>query len=88
MPVADPSYITSHIDICWMENKGIISVTVTIKGQEHELAIQEGSNYEQLLLEMNVHPEEALVFVDGIPVPLDENVRIGKVDVLKIVSGG
>jgi len=71
-----------------MENKGIISVTVTIKGQEHELAIQEGSNYEQLLLEMNVHPEEALVFVDGIPVPLDENVRIGKVDVLKIVSGG
>ena len=71
-----------------MKNKGIISVTVTIKGQEHELAIQEGSNYEQLLLEMNVHPEEALVFVDGIPVPLDENVRIGKVDVLKIVSGG
>ncbi|MGB8312029.1 MAG: thiamine biosynthesis protein ThiS [Halobacteriota archaeon] len=71
-----------------MENKGIISVTVTIKGQEHELTIQEGSNYEQLLLEMNVHPEEALVFVDGIPVPLDENVRIGKVDVLKIVSGG
>jgi sulfur carrier protein ThiS len=71
-----------------MENKGIISVTVTIKGQEHELNIQEGSNYEQLLLEMNVHPEEALVFVDGIPVPLDENVRIGKVNVLKIVSGG
>lgn len=71
-----------------MENKGIISVIVTIKGQEHELTIQEGSNYEQLLLEMNVHPEEALVFVDGIPVPLDENVRIGKVDVLKIVSGG
>jgi len=71
-----------------MENKGIISVTVTIKGQEHELTIQEGSNYEQLLLEMNVHPEEALVFVDGIPVPLDENVRIGKVNVLKIVSGG
>jgi sulfur carrier protein ThiS len=71
-----------------MENKGIISVTVTIKGQQHELTIQEGSNYEQLLLEMNVHPEEALVFVDGIPVPLDENVRIGKVDVLKIVSGG
>jgi len=71
-----------------MENKGIISVTVTIKGQEHELTIQEGSNYEQLLLEMNVHPEEALVFVDGIPVPLDENVRMGKVDVLKIVSGG
>ena len=71
-----------------MDNKGIISVIVTIKGQEHELTIQEGSNYEQLLLEMNVHPEEALVFVDGIPVPLDENVRMGKVDVLKIVSGG
>jgi sulfur carrier protein ThiS len=71
-----------------MENKEIISVTITIKGQQHELTIQEGSNYEQLLLEMNVHPEEALVFVDGIPVPLDENVRIGKVDVLKIVSGG
>lgn len=71
-----------------MKSKGIISVTVIIKGQEHELTIQEGSSYEQLLLEMNVHPEEALVFVDGISVPLDENVRTGKVDVLKIVSGG
>lgn len=71
-----------------MEDKGIISVMVTIKGQERELNIQEGSNYEQLLLEMNVRPEEALVFVDGTPVSLDENVRIGKVNVLKIVSGG
>lgn len=71
-----------------MKSKGIISVTVIIKGQEHVLTIQEGSSYEQLLLEMNVHPEEALVFVDGISVPLDENVRTGKVDVLKIVSGG
>ena len=71
-----------------MDNKGIISVKVTIKGEEHELNIQEGSSYERLLLEMNVHPEEALVFVDGTPVPLDENVKIGKVTVLKIVSGG
>ncbi len=71
-----------------MENNGVISVTVAIKGQECELSIPEGSNYEQLLLEMEINPEEALVFVNGLPVPLDETVKVGKVNILKIVSGG
>lgn len=71
-----------------MKNNGTISVTVVIKGQECELSIPEGSNYEQLLLEMEINPEEALIFVNGLPVPLDENVKVGKVDILKIVSGG
>jgi sulfur carrier protein ThiS len=71
-----------------MKNNGTISVTVAIKGQECELSIPEGSNYEQLLLEMEINPEEALIFVNGLPVPLDENVKVGKVDILKIVSGG
>jgi sulfur carrier protein ThiS len=71
-----------------MKNNGLISVTVAIKGQECELSIPEGSNYEQLLLEMEINPEETLIFSDGLPVPLDENVKVGKVNILKIVSGG
>jgi sulfur carrier protein ThiS len=71
-----------------MENNEVISVTVTIEGQECELSIPEGSSYEQLLLEMEINPEEALVFVNGLPVPLDETVKVGKVNILKIVSGG
>jgi sulfur carrier protein ThiS len=71
-----------------MKNNGMIAVTIVIKGQERELCIPEGSSYEQLLLELEINPEEALIFVDGLPVPLDKNVTGEKVNILKIVSGG
>ncbi len=71
-----------------MENNRTMSVSVTIKGQKCELNIPEGSSYEQLLLEMEINPEEALVFVNGLPAPLDESVNVGEVNILKIVSGG
>ncbi len=50
--------------------------------------IPAGANYEQLLLELKLNPEEVLIFVDNEPVPFDAPVRPGTVRVLKVVSGG
>ena len=63
-------------------------VTVCLNGQENVVNIPAGTNYEQLLLELKLNPEEVLIFVDNEPVPFDEQVRPGTVRVLKVVSGG
>ena len=63
-------------------------VTVRLNGQENVVNIPAGINYEQLLLELKLNPEEVLIFVDNEPVPFDAQVRPGTVRVLKVVSGG
>jgi len=63
-------------------------VTVRLNEQENVVNIPAGANYEQLLLELKLNPEEVLIFVDNEPVPFDERVRPGTVRVLKVVSGG
>ena len=68
--------------------KDELDVTVELKGQACKIRVQEGSSYEELLRELELNPEEVLIFVNGVSVPLDESVRSGTVRVLKIVSGG
>jgi sulfur carrier protein ThiS len=63
-------------------------VTVRLNGRENVVNIPAGANYEQLLLELKLNPEEVLIFVDNEPVPFDAPVRPGTVRVLKVVSGG
>ena len=65
-----------------------LCVTVDLKGQKHVVTLPANSNYEQLLSELSVNPEEVLVFVENESVPLDEHVRPGNARVLKVVSGG
>ncbi|MGZ4868847.1 MAG: MoaD/ThiS family protein [Halobacteriota archaeon] len=63
-------------------------VTVRLNGRENVINIPAGANYEQLLLELKLNPEEVLIFVDNEPVPFDAPVQPGTVRVLKVVSGG
>jgi sulfur carrier protein ThiS len=63
-------------------------VTVRLNGRENVVKIPAGANYEQLLLELKLNPEEVLIFVDNEPVPFDAPVRPGTVRMLKVVSGG
>jgi sulfur carrier protein ThiS len=65
-----------------------VCVIVELKGQEYEVNLPVGSDYERLLSELKLNPEEVLVFVDDEAVPFDELVRPVTVRVLKIVSGG
>ena len=63
-------------------------VTVRLNGRENVVNIPAGANYEQLLLELKLNPEEVLIFVDNEPVRFDAPVQPGTVRVLKVVSGG
>jgi len=68
--------------------KKSVCVTVRLNGQDTVVNIPTGANYEQLLLELKLNPEEVLIFVGNAPVPFDEPVRPRTVRVLKVVSGG
>jgi sulfur carrier protein ThiS len=65
-----------------------LCVTVELKGQEHEVNLPLGSDYERLLSELDLNPEEVLVFVENESVPFDAPLQPGIVRVLKVVSGG
>ncbi len=68
--------------------KSEFDVLVQFKEETHRITVDERSNYEQLVRELKLNPEEVLIFVDGISTPSDEQVRPGKVHIIKIVSGG
>jgi len=65
-----------------------LCITVELKGQKRVVNLPAESNYEQLLSELKLNPEEVLVFVKNESVPFDEQVRSGTTRVLKVVSGG
>ncbi|MGZ4940872.1 MAG: MoaD/ThiS family protein [Halobacteriota archaeon] len=68
--------------------KSELDVLVQFKEETRRITVDKGSNYEQLVREMMLNPEEVLVFVNGVSVPSDEHVKPGEVRVVKIVSGG
>ncbi len=55
---------------------------------EHSLEIDNGSTYGDVLEQLELNPETVIVMVDGTPVPVDEVVSAGYLEVLRIVSGG
>ena len=69
-------------------SKEPLCVTVELKGEKQQVNLPVGSDYNRLLEELQVNPEEVLIFVDNVPVPFDAVVESTSVRVLKVVSGG
>jgi len=65
-----------------------LCVTVEFNGKFQTVYLPANSNYDGLLGQLNLNPEEFLVFVEGNSVPLDEQVKPGTIRLLKVVSGG
>ncbi len=57
-----------------------------VSGREVELP--EGSTYFDLLSFLKVNPETVVVFRDGVPVAFDSPVEGGRLEVMRVVSGG
>jgi sulfur carrier protein ThiS len=68
--------------------KDELCVIVEFNGEFRTVYLPTNADYEELLSQLKLNPEEVLVFVDGHSVPLDEGVGPGTVRVLKVVSGG
>ncbi len=56
--------------------------------KEQELEVPENSTYEDLLGYLSINPEIVIVFLNGIPVPLDEKVTQDSIEILRVVTGG
>ena len=55
---------------------------------EKTIEVEEGSTYSDILAELGINPETVVVMVDGRPVPIDDVVDSGRIDILRIVSRG
>jgi len=55
---------------------------------EKTIEVEEGSTYSDILAELRINPETAVMMVEGRPVPIDDVVDSGRIDILRIVSGG
>jgi len=56
--------------------------------KEQTIDVREGSTYEGLLESLGINPEIVIVFRNGIPVPLDDNVGPDNIEILRVVTGG
>ena len=55
---------------------------------EKTIEVEEGSTYSDILAELGINAETVVVIVEGRPVPIDDVVGTGRIDILRIVSGG
>jgi len=55
---------------------------------EKTIEVEQGRTYSDILAKLEINPETVVVMVDGRPVPIDDVVDSGRIDILKIVSGG
>lgn len=58
-----------------------------VGGEEHAFEVEEAT-YADLLAEVGLSTHEVAVLLDGQPVPEDRPVEAGRVQVLRVVSGG
>ncbi len=52
------------------------------------IEICENSTYEGLLESLGINPEVVIIFRNGTPVPLDENVSPDNIEIVRVVTGG
>ena len=64
-------------------------VTCEVIGQDtHDLDVEPGATYGDVLAAVDLSTQEATVLVDGSPVPDDRHVDADAVRVLRLVTGG
>jgi len=70
----------------------LISLTVKITAEgrlsERLVEVEEGLTYEDLLDILNINPETVVILKDGNPVPVDDVLEAGGVEVIRVVSSG
>ncbi len=67
-----------------------LTVKITAEGRlsERLVEVEEGLTYEDLLDILNINPETVVILKDGNPVPVDDVLEAGSVEVIRIVSSG
>jgi sulfur carrier protein ThiS len=60
-----------------------------LNGKVQEQTLPEGSTVEDLLSQLNLHPDSYIVTKDSKPVPITRNLEDGeRLKIIKVASGG
>ncbi len=68
-----------------------VQINIEFSGFEppkKEVKVNSTKTYSQMLKDMDINPETAVILKDGLPVPSDEVVEEGTVKVIRVISGG
>lgn len=58
-------------------------------GKTTEIELKEGSTVEELLSHLGKRPDAHIVLINGVPIPITEELRgMEEVRILKVASGG
>lgn len=55
---------------------------------ERQLVLPEGITYYELLDLLGINPEAVVITRDGVPVPFNDTVLPGEVEIIQVVSAG
>ena len=67
-----------------------LNVRIRAEGSvsERRITLERGLTYEGLFLQLKINPETVVALDEGLPVPNDELVELGDVEIVRIVSSG
>jgi sulfur carrier protein len=69
----------------------LISVSVRIFAgveSERQLVLPEGTSYYEILDLLGINPETVAITRDGVPVPFNDLVLPGEIEIIRVVSAG
>ncbi|MDI9616010.1 MAG: MoaD/ThiS family protein [Methanothrix sp.] len=69
----------------------MISVSVRIFADveaERQIMLPEGTSYYELLDLLGINPETVVITRDGVPVPFNDVVIPGEIEIIRVVSAG
>ncbi len=68
-----------------------VKINIEFSGFEppkKEVEVCPTKTYSQMLNDMGINPETAVILKDGMPTPSDETVEEGTVKIIRVISGG
>jgi sulfur carrier protein ThiS len=66
----------------------LVEIRAEGRVSERRIDLERGLTYEDLFERLKINPETAVALVEGHPVPNDELVEPGGVEIVRIVSSG
>lgn len=68
-----------------------VKINIEFNGFEprkREVEVNSTKTYSQMLKDMDINPETAVILKEGLPIPSDEVVEEGTVKIIRVISGG
>ncbi len=65
-----------------------MEIEVEMKGRKEKIKIPDGSTGEDLLKKLGFSPDEVIIIMNNTPIPYNEQLKEGKIKLIRVASGG